>query len=57
LAEKMLTTPPEQCAADILAGIESGKRRILTGNMSSTLFALSRFMPDTYPALIRALVK
>ena len=57
LAEKMLTTPPEQCAADILAGIESGKRRILTGNMSSTLFALSRFMPDTYPALIRAMSK
>ena len=57
LAEKMLTTPPEQCAADILAGIESGKRRILTGNMSSTLFALSRFMPDTYPTLIRALAK
>jgi NAD(P)-dependent dehydrogenase (short-subunit alcohol dehydrogenase family) len=57
LADKMLTTPPEQCAADILDGVESGKRRILTGNMSSTLFALSRFMPDTYPTLIRAMAK
>ena len=43
--------------ADIIAGIESGKRRILTGNMSSTLFALSRFMPDTYPALLRGPLK
>ena len=57
MAEKMLTTPPETCAADILAGIEAGKRRILTGNMSTTLYMLSRLMPDTYPTLIRALAK
>ena len=35
LADKMLMTPPEDCAADIIAGVERGKRRIITGNKSS----------------------
>lgn len=55
LAAKMLLTPPDECAADIIAGIERGDRRILTGHKSRTLFWLSRILPDTYPAVLRKL--
>jgi NAD(P)-dependent dehydrogenase (short-subunit alcohol dehydrogenase family) len=54
-AEKMLTTPPEECAEDILRGIEAGKRRILTGNYSRTIFWISRLFPNSYPALLKLL--
>jgi NAD(P)-dependent dehydrogenase (short-subunit alcohol dehydrogenase family) len=57
LADRMLITPPEECAKDILAGIERGKRRILTGHKSTTLFWLSRLLPSAYPAILRALAK
>lgn len=57
MAEKMLTTPPEECAADIIAGIERGDLRIITGNKSSTLYWLSRLLPNRYPAIIRMLAK
>ncbi len=57
MADRMLITPPEKCAADILAGIERGRKRILTGNLSTTLFWLSRLLPDAYPAVLRALSK
>jgi NAD(P)-dependent dehydrogenase (short-subunit alcohol dehydrogenase family) len=57
MAEKMLITPPEECAADILAGVARGKRRILTGHRSTTLYWLSRLLPSAYPAVIRALAK
>jgi len=57
MAEKMLTTPPGKVASDILTGIERGKRRVLTGSQSSTMSWMSRFLPDTYPALILAQVR
>jgi len=53
LADAMLLTPPEQCAADILDGMERGKRRILTGNKSSTMFWLSRLLPNSYPRVLK----
>jgi short-subunit dehydrogenase len=52
-AQRMLVTPPERCAADILDGIERGQRRILTGKFSSTLHWLSRLLPNAYPALLK----
>lgn len=55
LAQDLLITPPEECAADIIAGVERGKRRIITGNKSTSLFWLSRCMPNTYPRLLKAL--
>jgi len=54
-AEKMLITPPEDCAADIVRGLRRGKRRIVTGNKSSTMFWMSRFVPNLYPHLLRLL--
>ena len=53
LADKLLQTSPDECAADIIAGIERGKKRIITGNRSSSLFWLSRLMPNAYPAILK----
>ena len=55
LAKKLLVTPPERCAADIIAGMERNARRVITGKLSSTVFWLSRLMPNTYPAIIKLL--
>jgi NAD(P)-dependent dehydrogenase (short-subunit alcohol dehydrogenase family) len=57
LADELLTTPPEECAADILSGVERGKKRILTGNKSSSLYWVSRLFPNSYPTLIKRLTK
>ncbi len=54
-AEKMLLTSPDECAADIIAGLERGDRRIITGNKSSTLYWLSRVLPNRYPAVLKLL--
>lgn len=56
-AKKMLLTPPDDCAADIIAGLERGDKRILTGNKSTTLYWLSRLFPNNYPAILRMLAK
>ena len=55
--DSLLITPPEECAADILAGLQCGKRRILTGNKSSTIFWMSRLLPNVYPALLRLMAR
>ncbi len=57
LGDKLLITSPEDCAADILAGIERGKRRIITGHKSTSLWWLSRFLPNRYPAVLKVLAK
>lgn len=55
--DSLLITPPMECAADILAGLQGGKRRILTGNKSSTIFWMARLLPNVYPALLRLLAR
>jgi short-subunit dehydrogenase len=57
LAERMLLTPPADCAADIIRGLERGRKRIITGSKSSTLFWLSRLLPNAYPAILRSIAK
>ena len=52
-AERMLTMPPEICAAEILNGLLRGKRRIVTGNKGRTLSWISRLFPSSYPALLK----
>ncbi|WP_207887314.1 SDR family oxidoreductase [Pseudomonas sp. 30_B] len=54
-AEKMLVTPPETCAADIIRGLRKGRKRILTGHLSRTIYWLVRLLPNSYPALVRRL--
>ena len=53
LADKLLLTPPDDCAADIIAGVERGRKRIITGHRSSTMSWLSRLLPDSYPAVLK----
>ncbi len=57
LADSLLQTSPEECAANILDGMERGKRRIMTGNKSSTLFWLSRLLPNHYPKVLKLFAK
>lgn len=54
MAAELLSTPPEKCAADIIAGVERGKRRILTGSKSRQFWWMGRFLTNSYPALILA---
>jgi len=56
-ADRLLTTPPDVCATDILNGMERGKRRILTGNMINLIFWMSRLMPNSYPKVLKLLTK
>ena len=56
MAEKMLVTPPEECAADIIAGLERGDARILTGSKSTTLHWLSRLLPNLYPKILKGFI-
>ena len=55
MGEKMLITPPEECAADIINGRRKGHKRILTGNKSSTMFWMARLFPNFYPTLMKYL--
>jgi NAD(P)-dependent dehydrogenase (short-subunit alcohol dehydrogenase family) len=57
LADELLKTPPEECAADIIAGVERGKRRIITGHKSTSLWWLSRLFPSSYPTLLKAITQ
>jgi NAD(P)-dependent dehydrogenase (short-subunit alcohol dehydrogenase family) len=53
LGEKLLTTPPEDCAAAILKGVRTGKKRVVTGNQSAPLFWLSRLLPNSYHSVVK----
>ena len=53
--DKMLVTPPEKCAADIIRGLRKGKERILTGYLSRTTYWMVRLLPNSYPAILRRL--
>jgi len=57
LADKLLQTTADQCAADIVVGVERGRKRIITGHRSTTLFWLSRLLPSTYPAVLKLVAK
>jgi len=52
-AERLLKTPPEDCAADIIVGVERGKKRIITGHKSTSLYWLTRILPNGYPAILK----
>jgi short-subunit dehydrogenase len=48
---RILTTPPDRCAADIVFGLKTGKRRILTGTRTATIDWITRLLPNNYPRL------
>lgn len=53
--EKMLRTPPEDCANDIVNGLLKGRKRIMTGYLSTTIRWLSRLFPESYSVIVKAL--
>ena len=55
MARTMRTTPDE-CAADILAKIRKGHRRIVTGRLSSLMFWLPRLFPSSYQRFLGSLI-
>lgn len=55
-SEKLLKTPPADCAADIVRGLRRGSNRIITGNKSTTMFWMGRLFPSAYPRLLRMLM-
>jgi len=57
LAENMLLTPPEDCAADIISGVERGRKRIITGHRSTAMYWLSRLLPNGYPMILKTIAK
>ena len=55
-AEKMLLTPPSECAANIIKGVINGDRRIVTGHLARTVFWMSRLFPNYYPQLLKKIL-
>ena len=56
LLDKILVTPPEDCARDILRGVARGKRRILTGNGARAIAFFSRLLPVRHVPILKALM-
>lgn len=52
-ADKLLRTTADECAMDIVAGVERGRKRIITGHKSTSLYWLTRILPNGYPAILR----
>jgi NAD(P)-dependent dehydrogenase (short-subunit alcohol dehydrogenase family) len=50
-----LVTPPEDCAAAIIRGIERGRKRIVTGSKSAVLDLQPRLFPSGYGKVLGAL--
>jgi len=48
-----MTTTPEACAREIIAGLLRGDKRLLVGSGARTLHRISRLFPNSYGALIR----
>ncbi|WP_091788899.1 SDR family NAD(P)-dependent oxidoreductase [Paraburkholderia steynii] len=50
---RQMTTTPEQCAREILAGLIRGDKRLLVGNGARSLHWISRLLPNSYGMLVR----
>lgn len=53
--DKMLVTPPEECAAAILAGVKRGRRRIYPGKHATTFRLISLLPPRWQDRVLGAL--
>ncbi len=49
---RMMTTTPEECARQIMAGLIRGDKRLLVGNGARALHWISRLIPDNYGQLV-----
>jgi short-subunit dehydrogenase len=50
---RLLVTPPERCARDIVEGVAQGRKRILTGKNARKTALLVRLLPTSYGVLLR----
>lgn len=48
-----MTTTPQQCAQEIVAGLMRGDKRLLVGSGAKTLHRISRLFPQGYGALLK----
>jgi NAD(P)-dependent dehydrogenase (short-subunit alcohol dehydrogenase family) len=55
--DKMLSTPPEVAARDILDGVAKGKRRILTGNGARIIDWIARLFPSRQVEVLGKLLR
>lgn len=51
--KRQMTTTPEQCAREIVAGLVRGDKRLLVGNGARSLQWLARLFPDSYGTFMR----
>lgn len=54
-ANKLLTTEPDDMARAIVKGVQKGRTRILAGNASGAIDALSRLFPSHYAGILERL--
>jgi short-subunit dehydrogenase len=52
-SQRLLVTPPERCARDIVDGVARGRKRVLTGKNSRKAELLARILPTAYGAMLR----
>jgi NAD(P)-dependent dehydrogenase (short-subunit alcohol dehydrogenase family) len=52
---KLITTP-EDCARQIIRGLDSGKNRLLVGDGAKTMLLLARLLPNNYGVALRRLL-
>ena len=55
--DRAARTTPEQAAAVILRGVYEKKKRVLIGADAQVIQLMARLLPESYPALIRAVDK
>ena len=51
-----LTTTPQDCARQIIRGLEAGKNRLLVGSGSKVTMRLARLLPNSYGMVLRHLL-
>ncbi len=51
--ERQMTTPPADCAQEIIDGLMRGDKRLLVGAGAKALFRIARLFPNSYGKLIR----
>jgi NAD(P)-dependent dehydrogenase (short-subunit alcohol dehydrogenase family) len=51
--KQQMTTTPQDCARQIVAGLIKGDKRLLVGNGARALHRIARLFPDSYGTLVR----
>ena len=52
-SKRILKTPPEDCARQIVAGLVRGDKRLLVGSGAKQLYWAARLLPNSYGWLVR----